>query len=160
MKLMISVWLPQWPIERLKRETGLGANALDEQPFALVASGERGIRLKAVNAAAEEENLASGLSLADARARCPHLMTAPAKPEKDAAALLLLARWCGRYSPSLNTDDPDGLWIEATGVDHLFGGPDGLARDLVDRLAGLGLSARIGLGETLGAAWAGPASPL
>ena len=130
------------------------ANALDKRPFALVATGEKGIRLSAVNGPAEQENLVPGLSLADARARCPHLLTAPAEPEKDASALLRLAHWCGRYSPSLNIDGPCGLWIDATGASHLFGGQEALARDLVDRLAGLGFSARIGLGPTLGEAWA------
>ena len=34
-----------------------------------------------------------------------------------------------RYSPVVALDAPDGLWIEATGVTHLFGGnPEMLAK--------------------------------
>lgn len=154
MRQIVSVWLPHWPIERLKREKSVYANALDKDPFALVAAGEKGLRLTAVNAAAEHETLVPDLSLADARARCPHLLTAPAAPEKDADALLQLARWCGRYSPLFNTDGGRGIWIDATGASHLFGGTRALVRDLEARLAGFGFSGRVGLGPTLGAAWA------
>jgi len=125
-----------------------------DRPFALVAAGEKGVRLTAVNAPAGGQGLFPGLSLADARARCPHLVTAPATPERDAAALARLARWCGRYSPSLNIDGERALWIDATGSAHLFGGLDALAIDLETRLARLGFTARTGCGSTLGAAWA------
>ena len=153
---IVSVWLPHWPIERLKREMGTGfyTDGLDERPFALVGTGEKGLRLTAVNIAADRESLVPGLGLADARARCPHLLTAPAEPENDAAALNRLAHWCTRYSPSCNVDGPCGLWIDATGATHLFGGPDALVFDLNGRLARFGITAHIGLAPTLGAAWA------
>ncbi len=153
---MISVWLPHWSIERLKRATRERSHggSLDDHPFALIASEEGCTRLTAVNAVAGRETLFAGLSLADARARCPYLRTAPARPERDAATLLQLARWCGRYSPSLNTDGDQGLWIDVTGVTHLFGGANPLALDLEVRLARLGFTAHTGLGPTLGEAWA------
>ena len=153
---MISVWLPHWSIERLKRATRERSygGSLDDHPFALIASEEGCTRLTAVNAVAGRETLFAGLSLADARARCPYLRTAPARPERDAATLLQLARWCGRYSPSLNTDGDQGLWIDVTGVTHLFGGANPLALDLEVRLARLGFTAHTGLGPTLGEAWA------
>jgi protein ImuB len=153
---IVSVWLPHWPIERLRRETGkrFCARGLDERPFALIGTGEKGLRLTAVNAPAERESLLPGLGLADARARCPRLLTTPAEPGKDAAALLRLAHWCTRYSPSFNVDGASGLWIDATGASHLFGGLSALALDLETRLARFGFTACIGLGSTLGAAWA------
>jgi len=156
MAQIVSVWLPHWPIERLKHERAkrFCAHGLDERPFALVGAGEKGLRLTAVNAAAERESLLPGLGLADARARYPRLLTDPAEPEKDAAALLRLAHWCNRYSPSFNVDGACGLWIDATGASHLFGGLEALALDLEGRLARFGFTAGIGLGATLGAAWA------
>ena len=80
--------------------------------------------------------------------------TAPAAPEKDAACLLALARWSGRYSPSLNVDGDDGLWLDVSGVPHLFGGARALLDDMARRFAKLGFSARIALAETLGGAHA------
>jgi protein ImuB len=131
-----------------------GCSAPPEVPFALVAAGEKGVTLTAVNAAAAREGLGPGLGLADARARCPHLRSAEAEPENDGRALLKLARWCGRYSPSLNRDGAQGLWIDVTGAAHLFGGEASLCGDLEARLARLGFTARLGLADTLGAAWA------
>ncbi|HUW73351.1 MAG TPA: DNA polymerase Y family protein [Methyloceanibacter sp.] len=152
---MVSVWLPHLPIERLRREiarTGTAPPA--DRPFALVGSDTHGLSLTAVNAPCLKDGIAPGMRLADARAICPHLLTAPAAPDKDADALLALARWSARYSPTLNVDGEDGLWLDITGIAHLFGGETALLADLAKRLARAGLSARLGAAETLGAAHA------
>ncbi|MGH6737070.1 MAG: Y-family DNA polymerase [Methyloceanibacter sp.] len=156
MSRIVSVWLPHLAIERLKRERAAqgGASISDDRPFALVGSEARGLLLTAVNARCASDGLLPGLSLADARAICPHLSTAPAAPDKDAEALLALARWSSRYSPSLNVDGEDGLWLDITGVAHLFGGEQALLEDLAARLARLGLTTRLGLAETLSGAHA------
>jgi protein ImuB len=111
--------------------------------------------LTAVNAESVRQGLAPGLGLADARAICPHLLTAPAAPKKDEDALLTLASWASaRYSPTLNSDGDDGLWLDVTGVPHLFGGEGALLADLGRRLARAGFTARLALAETLGGAHA------
>lgn len=66
----------------------------------------------------------------------------------------ILADWCGRYTPWTNIDGADGLWLDITGCAHLFGGEAGLVDDLVRRLRDLGFTARLGLADTAGAAWA------
>jgi protein ImuB len=147
---MISVWLPLLPLERLKRDRSVP----DDRPFALVGQAERGLLLTAINARSESEGLFTGQALADARAICPRLLTAPADPAQDARALLALARWAGRYSPHRNGDGLDGLRLEITGIPHLFGGEAALLADLATRLAGLGFTARLALAPTLGAAHA------
>jgi protein ImuB len=48
----------------------------------------------------------------------------------------------------------EGLWIETTGADHLFGGEAALLADLTARLARAGAVAQVGLAGTPGAAWA------
>jgi protein ImuB len=153
MSRMVSVWLPALPIERLKLEKN-GKSCPVDRPFALVGSEDRGLTLTALNGAALHAGLSPGLGLADARAVCPQLLTAPAEPEKDAECLLALARWSGRYSPSPNVDGDDGLWLDVTGVPHLFGGASALLDDMAKRLARLGFTARIALAETLGGAHA------
>jgi protein ImuB len=160
---MVSIWLPHLPIERLKREKK-GKPFPVDRPFALIGSEERGLVLTALDAAAMNAGLIPGLGLADARAICPHLLTAPAVPEKDAASLLALARWSSRYSPSLNVDGADGLWLDVTGILHLFGGARALLADMETRFARLGFSARPALAENLGGAHAlarfGASSPI
>ncbi|HCL61090.1 MAG TPA: hypothetical protein DIC31_01200, partial [Rhizobiales bacterium] len=137
MSRFVSIFLPHLPIERLKRERAVsGAAPISDtsvpadRPFALVGSEERGLVLTAVNAESVRQGLAPGLGLADARAICPHLLTAPAAPKKDEDALLTLASWASaRYSPTLNSDGDDGLWLDVTGVPHLFGGEGALLAD-------------------------------
>ncbi len=168
MSRMVSVWLPHLAIERLKREragrwdapspapdkSAPDKSVLDERPFALVGNEDGRLVLSAVNGSSEAEGLAPGLGLADARAICPHLLTLPAAAEKDAEILLALARLCSRYSPSLNIAGSDGLWLDVTGIPHLFGGETALLADMARRLARLGFTGHIAIAETHGAAHA------
>lgn len=117
-------------------------------------AGPRGLIVHACNARALTEGIREGESLADVRARVPGLLTQPADPAGDHAALEALALWCGRYGPAVNTDGPRGLWIDISGVAHLFGGEAELLADLARRLTGFGLTARLGLASTLAAAHA------
>ena len=50
--------------------------------------------------------------------------------------------------------DDHGLWIDATGCAHLFGGEDAMLADLGQRLNRFGLPHRLGLAGTPAAAWA------
>ncbi len=157
MSRFVSIFLPHLPIERLKRErASSGAAPLtDDRPLALVGNEERGLVLSAVNAASLGHGLFPGLGLADARAICPALLTLPATPSKDQDALLDLAHWAScRYSPTLHADGDDGLWLDITGVPHLFGGEPALLADMGARLARAGFTARLALAETLGGAHA------
>ncbi len=126
----------------------------DDRPFALVAGGAHGIRLTAVNERAAREGLRPGLSLTDARAAVPVLVSHPAEAARDARALQRLANWLGRYGPARNVEGGDGIWIDTTGVAHLFGGETALLDDLIRRLGAFGITARAGLADTPGAAHA------
>ena len=101
------------------------------------------------------------MALADARAVLPALETMPAEPAADAGALVRLAAWCGHYSPWSAVDrsaspriQGGAIWLDVTGCAHLFGGETELLRDLTARLERAGYSARAGLADTPGAAWA------
>ena len=94
------------------------------------------------------------MTLADARALCPDLITRLADPVQEGAALAALRRWAGRYGPLVATDGVDGLIADITGVAHLFGGEAGLRDDLHTRLARAGLHAASAIAETRGAAHA------
>ena len=111
--------------------------------------------LYAVDEAARRLGLRPGLTLAHARARVPGLAVAEADPAGDAAALKALALWAHRhYSPVVQVDGKDGLWIEVTGAAHLKQGEEALVEDLVGRLSARGLSAHAALAATPGAAHA------
>ena len=120
----------------------------DDRPFALVEAGTHGIVVVSVNLLARNEGIRPGQSLADARAILPGLLTRKIERDKDQAALLALTLWSGRYGPTRNRDGDKGLWIDITGVAHLFGGEHRLMRDLTGRLRAFGLTVRAGLADT------------
>jgi protein ImuB len=155
MRRVMYLWLPRWPIDRLRlsapKNSGLPA---EEIPFATVADAAGRRLLAAVNPAAAAAGLATGMLLADALAFLPGLATTPAQPAEDAAALCRLAEWCGRCSPWTAADGTDGVLIEITGSAHLWGGEAALAADLASRLDRWRVTARIAIADTIGAAWA------
>jgi protein ImuB len=123
-----------------------------DRPLALIGAVKNARALTAVNDAAARMGLRVGMSFADACAILPALDWAEQAPAEDARLLARLADWCERYTPLVGLDAPDGLMLDITGVVHLFGGESALARDLVQRLTGFGLNARIGIAETVDAA--------
>jgi protein ImuB len=155
MRRVMYLWLPRWPIDRLRlsRRKNSGAPA-EEPPFATVTEIAGRRLLAAVNPAAAAAGLAPGMPLADALSFLPGLATAVAEPAKDAAALRRLAEWCSRYSPWTAPDGVDGVRIEITGSAHLWGGEAALAADLATRLDRQHIAGRIAVADTLGAAWA------
>lgn len=152
MKRFASVWLPAWPITRLSRAAP--SIVPEDAPFAIVDLGKRGIVIKAVNAAAARQGIVPGIALADARAALPALRARPGESREDSRALFKLTRWASRYGPCRNHDGQDGFWCDITGVAHLYGGEQALARDLSGRLAALRIPARVALADTYGAAHA------
>jgi protein ImuB len=85
---------------------------------------------------------------------CPELQTTPADPEGEAAFLRLLRRWAGKFSPWVAEEAPASLIVDLTGCAHLFGGEAALVAQVESDCADLGLTVRMGLADTVGAAWA------
>jgi protein ImuB len=111
------------------------------------------LRLSAVNDAAAALGLKVGMALADARAMYPRIAVADADDAADLALLEAIADWCDRYTPLAGLDPPDGLVLDVSGCAHLFGGEAALCADLVRRLGGRGLQARVAVADTVGCAW-------
>ncbi|HET7411952.1 MAG TPA: DNA polymerase Y family protein, partial [Pararhizobium sp.] len=124
-----------------------------EWPLVLVEHGAKGTRISAANPAAFEAGAAIGQALTDARAGCPALRVEQADAEADRELLEGLARWAMRYSPIVAVDGTDGLFIDTTGCDHLFGGEAGLVGDCLRRLRDAGFCVLAGLADTPGLAW-------
>ncbi len=120
----------------------------------LTIEGPHGPLIHAVTPAAAARGARAGARLTDARALDPGLVAAPADPHGDAALVARLARWAQRWSPLVEVDGTDGLRLDVSGAAHLFGGEAGLAADVEERFAALGLTARAAIAPTAGAAWA------
>jgi protein ImuB len=96
-----------------------------------------------------------GMAVTQAQALVPGLETLPAEPEADAAFLSQLATFAARrWTPRSAVSDPAGLWLDLTGVTHLFGGEERMCRRILRFCARLGFTARIAVAGTLGAAHA------
>jgi protein ImuB len=153
MRRILSVWLPYWPILRLRRDGS------PDKPTVTVETARGVRRLAAIGPDAAAQGLSIGQTLADARTLCPGLLAEETDPAADAEALSSLAAWCERYTPLAAADLPDttsehGLWLDITGCAHLFDGEEALAKDLQTRLSRNGLLARCAIAGTPGAAWA------
>ena len=111
-------------------------------------------RLAAVSAEAAKLGLHVGQKATDAMALVPELAMADAEPEADAKGLTELVDWCVRFSPAVAADRPDGLFLDISGVAHLWGGEAEMMDDFRARLLENGLPFRLAIADTPGAAWA------
>lgn len=84
--------------------------------------GKHGLTVVAANESARKLAIQTGLSFADAKARLPELGSEHINRLEDRAALEALALWLIRVAPHVATDELDGLILETTGCDHLYGG--------------------------------------
>jgi protein ImuB len=157
MRRVICIFLPHWSMElRLRRlqEAGRTSDGLQDKPLVIANLEDQQRIVLAVNAAAAADGLTPGLSLAHARAVQPQLVALPAQPLDDARALERLASWCLRYSPLVAPCGADSIWIDATGATHLCGGEEKMLHTIQRAMAGHGLTARVAMAATPGAAWA------
>jgi protein ImuB len=147
---ILSLWFPRLEAERRVRDEP----ELAERPLAVAAEVRGALLLASLNAAAEAAGLRRGMPLGDARAICPGLVTRPEDPARAAAFLAALRRWAERFTPWVAEEGAEGLTLDVTGCARLFSGEEGLAAEVEAGAAGFGLSVRLGLADTPGAAWA------
>ncbi|WP_207099679.1 Y-family DNA polymerase [Paracoccus shandongensis] len=154
MARVISVYLPLWPINRLRRQAPEAAPS-PEAPLILVGRVGNRRLVMAACALAQDLGLSAGMPVSKAQALVPGLQVLPHDPAADAASLERLALWVlQRVSPIVAVDPPDGLVIDSTGADHLHGGEAALLETLIGRLVMSGVTARAAIADTWGAAHA------
>lgn len=180
MTKVLGVYFPQWEIELMRRRSELAApRSCDRIPWPkwperrlrqppLILSIEVALHQYVARCcpAARQAGVTRGMSLTEARAFCPAAIIRTFDPAFSQRALELLADWMVRFSPKVTVDPtprggdaeflptPDGLLLDVTGADHLWGGPYPLLMNLTTRLQQLGFSVRTALAPTIGAAWA------
>jgi len=118
MRRIMALWLPQLPLDRRVR----GGDPRVDAVFAIIAEIKNAFRLTHVSGKADAAGLRPGMSVPDARAVAPDLLTEPADPLREDMLLRALTRWAGRLSPWIAPRPPDGIVIDITGCAHLFGG--------------------------------------
>ena len=109
----------------------------------------------AADAAVRGLGIHPGMVASMAQALVAGLIVHDADPAGDAQALDRLALWAlRRYAPVVASDPPDGLMIDVTGATHLLGGETATLADMIERLAAVGIAARVAVAGTYGAAHA------
>lgn len=76
------------------------------------------------------------------------------EPNRDALALRSLAVWAHRLSPLVSPDPPDGLLLDLTGCEQVFGGEERWGLRALGQLSRFGIHARVAVAPTFGCAWA------
>lgn len=146
------MWLPGWSVQR-------AARALPQpRPSAVLVVREKGSQRLVAHgcAVSRRAGVRPGMTAAHALALLPAqgVHIAPHDPAGDARALRRLARWAQRWSPVVGVDPPDGLLIDISGCERVFGSEEGHLRLLRSGVGALGLRCKIGVAWTIGAAWA------
>jgi protein ImuB len=136
----LSLWLPRLATDRARRLGGVDKAA----PLVVVAKIDNAQRLVCIDAQASRLGLSLGLSLPDARARFPTLVTVEAEPLEEARLLTRLCDWCSRFTPLAALDGRNGLMLDISGVAHLFEGEAVLIEDCRARLSAQGITVAIG----------------
>jgi protein ImuB len=156
MKRVASLYLPNLPIDRLRRIEGKRSTGTPpDRP--LVTSQRDGQRMVIAAAcpSARALGLHPGTVMTQARALVPGLDIRQADPEGDAAFLSSLALFAARrWTPCAAISGVDGLWLDLTGVAHLFNGERRLCERILRLCARLGFEARIAVAGTTGASHA------
>ncbi|NIJ39555.1 protein ImuB [Sphingopyxis panaciterrae] len=134
----LALFFPLLSTERLVR----AAPQPPDAPLVTIEKQRGAFRLASADVRAQTLGLAAGMPLADARARVPDLLAVPHDPILDQLWLDRMAEGCGRYTPLVALDPPDGLILDITGCAHLFAGETGLIDDLDRRITRLGMTLR------------------
>lgn len=148
----VSIWfrhlLADWQLIRRPE--------LKDVPFVFAAPDHGRNMVTAVSPRAAAQGITIGMKAADAKAICPGLEVLDDKPGRAAKLLKGLGEWCVRYSPIVMIDDfsTDGLFMDASGCAHLWGGEREYLKEIVSRLKGKGYTVRLAMADTPGAAWA------
>ena len=156
----VSIWFrhlkTDWFIRR--------QSALKDIPFVLAAPDHGRMLITATNNSAENEGVYPGMVVADARAVISSLQVLDDIPGLSTKLLTGIGEWCIRFAPAVAIDEPNGLLLEVTGCAHLWGDEKDYLTDIYKRIRLFGYDIKIGIADTIGAAWAiarfGKGSPI
>lgn len=140
MQRVLCAWLPNWPLQRAR----LARREHKPGPLTLYAKQRGALRVVA------SSHYPVGRPLAEVAVG----RTEQHDPYADEKALFQLAAWCEQFSPCVGVELPDTLCFDITGLDALFGDEERLFHLVAKSFERIGMTARIAVADTLGAAWA------
>jgi protein ImuB len=152
MPRVVSIYLPGLATDRIRRAD---PSIPPEQAIAVIAKSGSKRWVAAADEAARKAGVRAGMPAAKAQAIFRDLMLLDADPAGDAAALERIALWALTvYSPIVAMDGIDGIVMDTEGADHLQGGEEAMLTRVANQFRAKGLTARVALADTWGAAHA------
>ena len=143
------MWLPRLPTDRLKRLTKSAPDASrNDAPLVIAGRASNALFVQALNRSAQRLGLYPGQPLANARAMIENLSVVPADERADRVLLENIADWCDRFTPLVAADPPDGLFLDITGVAHLFGGEAAMLDHVARKIAAQGFAVQVAIAGT------------
>ena len=124
----------------------------DDVPVVLSEQGTHGPVIYALSAEARRRGITEGARVVDVQAIHPDLHVERSDAEGDRKLLERVAMWARRWCPWTVRDGMDGITMDITGAAHLFGGEARMLRDMGARFKMQGLTARLAVAPTRGAA--------
>lgn len=146
----VAIWFPNLVSEGMLRRHC----HLKDIPFVVAAPDHGRMRVTAVGPGLQQQGVHTGMAVADARALVANIEALDDDPQLPFRLLHRLGYWCIRYTPTVATELPDGLILDASGCAHLWGTEIKYVETIRDRLLGFGFTTRIAMAGTVGAAWA------
>ncbi|MCZ7454374.1 DNA polymerase Y family protein [Rhizobium rhizogenes] len=152
MTRVVSIYLPDLSTDRIRRAD---PSIPVEQAIAVIARSGSKRWVAAADPAARKAGVRVGMAAAKAQALFQGLMLVDADPVTDAEALERITLWAlTQYSPIVAVDGTDGIVMDTEGADHLQGGEEPMLTGIANRFRGRGLTARVAIADTWGAAHA------
>ncbi|MFW2231655.1 DNA polymerase Y family protein [Rhizobium leguminosarum] len=150
MPRVVSIYFPDLPTDRIRRADP--AIPVEEAIAVISKSGSKRW-VSAVDPAARKAGVHVGMPAAKAQALFQGLRMIDADAAADEAALDRITMWAlSQYSPIVAVDPPDGIVMDTEGADHLQGGEERMLTSIANRFRAKGLTARVAIAETWGAA--------
>lgn len=119
------------------------------QPLAVVQAGAAlGGRAHVLAATPAAAGVVPGQTLTEARALCPGLLVRAASAERERAAAQAALEACAAVSPRVEEGAPGLVYLDAEGLDALFGDARAVASALVLATERVGLRAAVGWGAS------------
>ncbi|MBY5646349.1 Y-family DNA polymerase [Rhizobium leguminosarum] len=151
MPRVVSIYFPVLPTDRIRRADP----TIPVEPIAVISKSGSKRWVSAADAAARKAGIHVGMPAAKAQALFQGLRMIDADPAADAAALERITMWAlTQYSPIVAVDAPDGIVMDTEGADHLQGGEEPMLTSIANRFRAKGLTARVAIADTWGAAHA------
>lgn len=123
-------------------------------PVVLSRDGAHGPVVNSLNKAAQDRGICADSRVVDVQAIHHDLHVESSDMNGDQKLMQRLVHWSRRWCPWTTQDVDHGLLLDVTGCAHLFGGESALLRDICQRFAMQGLTARVAMASTRGAAQA------